>query len=678
MDAVILVDAEQPTYVQYAVQELAAYLKEITGREPPVTTTFDGVAGTVVVVGSGVAARLISAELSVEELGVDGYRLKTLTRDRTTYVVVAGATPKGTKYAVGNLMKRIRAVGTEPLVEGPLDLASRPAFAKRGMHFNGWPFNYPYSFRRWKEEDWNRFVDILAYDGANLFYLWPFIEIMPVPLSEEDEAYLQECRRVIGYAQERHGMEVWIMQCTNRVAKDDCGVIDPKARPYWRPSQEDLDPANPEHLGRIVASREAMYRILDNADGVCNIDSDPGYLAGSPLKDYLSVLQACRAELDEHNLHGKEAKLVNWMWCGWGLRHERYFDPDHQKATIDLLRQGLSEPWWLVNGRFEFLPVCRQAGVLNKTVLLPYGVIEGEPSYPSTNVGIDGIRTAFEKMAACPELAGVMGNVQTPLLQLPHVHYFLSSAWDIDYSRQSEEQVLLDVAGCLYPEHAECVAGAYLALKGTDPDAIWAQADRLDSLVQQDSLGRSGVIGRKLFPDHRIVAQLLVLQLRLRAAQERLGQMLPRAADQEQCSQLVRDYFDAYLAWDTAHGWHALWGWAAWPLGGFTADGRFPAVAARLHQVIGPPSEVDAFFDSIERPLASKYGELAVREGCVGPLKRATLAAAPVVSLANGQPPQHRSSPTRLAIPPAPPTTVCSAPYTGQAPWWQTTQSGCN
>ena len=266
-----------------------------------------------------------------------------------------------------------------------------------------------------------------------------------------------------------------------------------------------------------------MYRILDNVDGVCNIDSDPGYLADSPLSDYLTVLQACRAQLDEHNVHGREAKLVNWMWCGWGLRQERYFDPAHQKATLDLLRQGLSEPWWLVNGRFEFLPVCRQAGVLDKTVLLPYGVIEGEPAYPATNVGIDGIRTAFETMAACPELAGVMGNVQTPLLQFPHVHYYLSSAWDIDYSKRSEEQVLLDVAGCLYPEHAECVAGAYLALKSTDPDEIRTQADRLDSLVQQDSLGRLGVLGRKLFPDHRIVAQLLVLQLRLRAAQERLG-----------------------------------------------------------------------------------------------------------------------------------------------------------
>jgi len=88
------VDAEQSSYVQYAVQELAAYLKEITGREPPVTTTFDRVAGTVVVVGSEAAAKLLSAGLSVEELGVEGYRLKTLTRDKTTYVVVAGATQK--------------------------------------------------------------------------------------------------------------------------------------------------------------------------------------------------------------------------------------------------------------------------------------------------------------------------------------------------------------------------------------------------------------------------------------------------------------------------------------------------------------------------------------------------------------------------------------------------------
>jgi len=289
-------------------------------------------------------------------------------------------------------MKRIRAVGTEPFVEGPLDLASRPAFAKRGMHFNGWPFNYPYSFRRWKQEDWNRFVDVLAYDGANLFYLWPFIEIMPVPLSKQDEAYLQECRRVIGYAQERHGMEVWIMQCTNRVAKDDCGVIDPRrGRIGGLPRRTSTPPIRNSSAGswprarRCTASstmrRSLQHRFRPRLPGRQPFERLSVGAPGVPSR--IGRAQSAR--------QGGQAGQLDVVRLG--LRHERYFDPDHQKATIDLLRQDLSEPWWLVNGRFEFLPVCRQAGVLNKTVLLPYGVIEG--SLPIH-------RRMWESMASAP------------------------------------------------------------------------------------------------------------------------------------------------------------------------------------------------------------------------------------------------------------------------------------
>ena len=204
-------------------------------------------------------------------------------------------------------------------------MVGKPAFAVRGMHLNGWPLNYPYSFRGWREADWQRYLDILAYQGINLFYLWPFIEIMPVPFSPEDQAYLEECRRVVDYAQKKHGMEVWIMQCTNRVAKDRCGVADPRVRPYWRPTQEDLIPGKPEDFKAILASREAMYRIIDNADGVCNIDSDPGFCPGSPVSDYVKVLQACRDLLDRHNIHGKTDEADQLDALGLGTRRE---DPD--------------------------------------------------------------------------------------------------------------------------------------------------------------------------------------------------------------------------------------------------------------------------------------------------------------------------------------------------------------
>jgi hypothetical protein len=419
------------------------------------------------------------------------------------------------------------------------------------------------------------------------------------------------------------------------VARDRCGVADPRRRPYWRPSQEDLNPGNPRHFQSIMASREALYRVVNNVDGVCNIDSDPGHFADSPLSDYLKVLQGCRALLDCHNIHGKQAKLVHWMWYGWGLPPARAFEPGHQRQTVQLLRQQLAEPWWLVSGRFEFLPLCREQGVLAKTVLLPYGVIEAEPSYPATNVDIDGIRAAFDaNLAKHSELRGVMGNVQTPLMQLPHVFFYTSCIRDLQYRKRPEKDVLADLAGHLYPEHEQLVADCYLALKESAPAKIEPLARRLEDLLAQDRLGRLGVFGRKLFPDHRIVARILLWQLQLRWARERLVQGVTPSTSKAECVTLIRDYFDAYLAWDTAHGWHALWGWKAWPLGDFTADPRFAALAGRLSKCLGDKSEVDACFGEIAKALSAKYEPRIVQAGCIAPLQEAVLAGSPVVSLA--------------------------------------------
>jgi len=570
-------------------------------------------------------------EYGVAELA--GYLLRSGSGDGADYVVVTGATPRGTKLALAVLMKRIRIEGGSAFLDAPLDVVGRPACARRGMHFNGWAFNYPYTFRPWREEDWQRYLDILAYQGVNLFYLWPFIEIMPVPLSPEDEAYLQECNRVVDYAQRKHGMEVWIMQCTNRVARHRCGVADPRRRPYWRPAQEDLDPGKPEHLQAILESREALYRIVDKADGVCNIDSDPGYCPGSPLGDYVKVLQGCRELLDRHNVHGKSAKLISWMWMGWGRSAGQGADPDpHQILTIQNLKRDLPEPWALVAGLERHLPLCDRENVLAKTIFVPYGLIEGEPSYPATNVHIDELRAAFDRgVARYPELAGVMGNLQTPLLQFPNMYFFTSAMLDIEYRKRSEKEVLLDLAGLLYPEHARLLAEGFLALKDENVARILSLVDPLDRLLREDRLGKPGLFGRKLFPDHRIVARSLAMQLRLRASRERLLQGGDAPADQAEWTKRVQDYAEAYLAWDTAHGWHTLWGWTGMPI---AADPRFPAVAGRLARVLGGPAGIRACFERMARALAATYDEKAVNEGCLAPLEKLVLSALPVESLA--------------------------------------------
>ena len=634
--ATIVTASDESSFVRYGVEDLAGYLKGLTGNDVPVIASPDRGKGVKIVVGTKTVQLLFPGALPSEKLGNEGYLLRSLSKDGAEYVIVAGVTPRGTKIALAALMKKIRAEGKSTFVSAPLDLLAKPAFAKRGMHLNGWAIHYPYSFRSWREEDWHRYLDILSYQGVNLLYLWPFIEIMPVPLSPEDEAYLRECRRVVDYAQKKHGMEVWIMQCTNRVAKDRCGVTDPRHRPYWRPSQQDLNPGNSEHFKAIMASREALYRIVNNADGVCNIDSDPGFFKGSPLSDYMNVLRGCRALLDRHNIHGKQTLLINWMLWGWG-RAERFQSEglaQHQRRTIENLKHELPEPWGLISsqfgflppGQYQFLPICRELGVLQKTVFLPYGIIEFEPSYPKTNVRIAKIRGTFDhQIAEFPGLAGVMGNVQTPLLQFPNVYFFTSTMLELDYRTRSEPEVLRDLSGHLYPEHKLLLADCFLAMKETDPAKVDMLADRLTDIVREDKLGRLGVFARKLFPDHRIVANSLILQLRLRAAHGKLLQGLTPTTSKADCEKLLCDCLDAYLAWDTAHGWHGLWGWKKWPLAAFP----YSALADRLRKYLGSDSEVDAFFKQVTRRLSAKYDTEVVREGCVYPLEESRACGSP-------------------------------------------------
>src|SRR3990167_2766317 len=175
----IVTDADQPSFVQYTAEDLADYLKDATGSEVSIGNLSNAKTTAVILVGPATAQRILGEALPVEKLGEEGYLLKTANKDGVNYVVATGASPRGTKAAVAALMKAIRVEKGSAFVAAPLDRLSRPAFATRGMHFNGWAFNYPHTFRSWREEDWQRYLDILSYQGVNLFYLWPFMEIIP-------------------------------------------------------------------------------------------------------------------------------------------------------------------------------------------------------------------------------------------------------------------------------------------------------------------------------------------------------------------------------------------------------------------------------------------------------------------------------------------------------------------
>ena len=99
----------------------------------------------------------------------------------------------------------------------------------------------------------------------------------------------------------------------------------------------------------------------------------------------------------------------------------------------------------------DYLPLCRDEKVLEKTIFLPYSTIEDEPSYPGTNLDLNRIRSAFDAVGKYPEVKGVMANAQTPLLQFPHLTYWNMLAWDASYRDRSDDNILLEVASHMYP-----------------------------------------------------------------------------------------------------------------------------------------------------------------------------------------------------------------------------------
>jgi hypothetical protein len=620
----IVVDDAQPSYVQHAVGELQGYLQETTGAPVPVKTAQPDQPGLVIGVGP-TAFQHFAGQPEPKPLGDEGFIIRTQTMAGARSIAATGAGPQGTKFAVAALMHMIRVEGPSVYLPAGGEMSSVPRFARRGIHLNGWPFKYPYTFRGWREADWRCYIDTLTCQGVNLFYLWPFMEIMPTPLSAADQSYLEEVRRVVEYAQQQHGMEVWIMQAVNRVAQDDCGVRDPRQRPYWRPCQVDLNPGDPAQFELIAGSHETLYRIVNNADGYCFIDCDPGGWPGSPVGDLMRVFRHTRACLDRYSRKGAATKLVHWLWGSWG----HVFAPLETRErvvreTLRAMRAELPEPWGLICGLPEYLPWCQDEGVLAKTVYLPYDTIEGEPSYPGTNLDLPRVRHSFATALRYPGLLGVMANVQTPLLQFPHLFCWHRLAWAPECAQQSQADLLAELGRHVYPEHADLIAAAWAALSGAGDAELRGLAQQLDDVLRRGALGRAGLLGRKLFPAFRTVAQALVFQLRLRAAHEALLGALRPATDETECVRLVQAYLDAYLAWDVEHGWHDLWGYGfdRWPLGRLPEDKQFAGAVAHLKAAVGGGAALDACLEQMRSALAPQYGERRVVEGGVEPLRR--------------------------------------------------------
>lgn len=631
----IAVDPAEPSYIQYGARDLGNYLTTLGVQQVPVRVkaTRPAAGEMVIAVGDRMVAAYGGAAL--DGLGAEGFLVETRPRGKGTLLLVAGPTPRGTNAGLATLLPLIKVGSGAPYLNGPPDRRETPSIAVRGIHLNGWPLNYPYAFRSWKEDDWKRFVDIAWAQRINLFYLWPFMEIVPLPMSAEDEAYLQEVRRVIDYAQNKRGMEVWIMQSANRIGVSDCGSTDPRVRTYWvmGECQQDMNPADSAQLGRIMAHFEAFYRIVNNADGFCMIDSDPGGWPGSPLSDQTRIFNGARQLLDRYNVHGKATKLIDWMWLGWG-RHPTGADSgkravEFMQDTIRNFRTNLAEPWELISGLSPYLESAKAESSLDKTVYLQYGAIEMEPAFPLTNLGLQPVRDVFDTVERYPGLKGVMGNNELMMLQLPRTFYFFETAWHLPSKTRTEPDILRDLAERLYPDHAPLIARAYEQLRADDTASIREAADALTAVISRRDPGRAGAIGRFLFPDRLTLLGVLRSQLEIRAARQAFIQALRGTPNVTDSAALLERYFDALLAWNRETGWDEMIDITIWRTPIYEEGADLTEAMTRLRKVIaqGKPyagyTSLDEFFTPIAGRLRGKYGAASVMIGCIEPFRLA-------------------------------------------------------
>jgi hypothetical protein len=373
---------------------------------------------------------------------------------------------------------------------------------------------------------------------------------------------------------------------------------------------------------------------VNNADAFCLIDSDPGGWPQSPLSDQVKIFQAARKLLDRYNVQGQKTKLVDWMWIGWG-RHWSENAPDENVAfmaeTIRNFKSNLSEPWELIAGMTPYLESSKRELVLGKTIYLPYGTLEMEPAFPATNLGIEPVRAVLDKAADYPGLRGVMGNNELMLLQFPRTYYFFASAWDSEYKKRLEPEVLHDLSEQLYPEQKGLIADAFLALRERNPEPINIALARLEKLISEGNAGRPGAIGRYLFPDQLAVVRNLQIQLGIRLARQSLLRTLRGKPSVTDCARLVENYFDKLLAWNKETGWDKMIDITIWRTPIYEEDKELTEAMSNLKQVLGEGApytsytQIDTFFGRISQNLLQEYTQDSVMVGCIDPMKLAVI-----------------------------------------------------
>lgn len=540
-----------------------------------------------------------------KSLGPEGFVLTFLADRKPPTIVAAGWTDRGTRWAIYDLIKSLNVSSSPMSLPLPLNRRETPDFRRRGMYAHQhWEYRYPYALRSWDVDDWKRYVDLLAYFRYNLLQIWSMASILPVPLSPADEAWLRRYRDVIDHAHLNHGMEVWIGECANNVSE---GIdLPPIAERDYFAAETLKDPGDPEQFRQVMHARDVFYSTVINADGYWIIDSDPGGWRGSSTGEFVEILAGNRRLINRRT--GANAKLIYWMWQGWGTGSRE----ENWRKTVQWIKDEIRPMPWFLACKEGHIQVIRDQGLESRSMYFPYNAVEPEPSTPYTNFVPTRLRDAVEVGRQNRDLAGIMGNAQTPLVQLPNLFFFGQCAWDLDERDAPAPKLAAELARLIFPKRADELARGWMALSSSDPGEVLGAARALERLVVNQSLGQSGPVGLKISPRPEVIVEDLAMMLKTHA----LGlEFRKKAADPATPDEEAIASFAKYILQTIA--WRHRTGFKKSPWDPCTS----PAVYSAAHKRWGTPEghQPEKIIRLLREAIEAQYGREEA-EYALGPI----------------------------------------------------------
>ena len=384
-----------------------------------------------------------------------------------------------------------------------------------------WGYNHPYAARTWTLEDWNGYLTGLSRLGYDLLMIWPQLDSMPPEPTESDRAWLNRVSRIIDVAHGEFGIKVVVVLCPNTIGNEKAADYEFAARPYFV-CEKKVNPADRDEMTEFIEGRRNQLEPISNADSVVIIDSDPGGYPGATTEHFVDLVARQAEVFRSFNPAGE---FVYWMWSGWAATcrfwaaADENGEADHPAQTAEEFAQTLHriaervpEPWWVLAGFPSHNEALDATGLRSKALWNPYGLIEGEPTFPLTNCHVDRLAETLTLDALARYPLGVMGNSQTHCLQLPLTYAFSRLA----QGAPRDEIDLKGFAERLLPGLGQTISAGWELIESDDADAQRTAAKRVQDAVW--SVDRIGEMGGLLFGGPERFMTDLAMNLEVRAA----------------------------------------------------------------------------------------------------------------------------------------------------------------